>query len=156
MSNFISTEINPQSFREITEMIKAIRNKMPYLTDIDSSSQLLLPKLKEEQVPFAEKCLIHAQNVPSIAPSYIEIDEFEKALTLFLELQKVQVEIHKLAEMVDNTIAVSGSDAFVAAISIFKSVRKNADNDAIPQIKSILFDLNNAFMKMGEAKPLHI
>jgi hypothetical protein len=156
MSNFITTDSTPQSFIEVLDLIKTIKSKMPYLTDIDSSSQRLLPKLRDEQVPFAEKCLRHAQNVPAIAPSYIEIDEFKKALELFTELQKVQTELQKLTELINNTIAVFGSDSYVAAISIFKSVRKNADNEAIPQIKSILFDLNNAFERLGEAKPLHL
>src|ERR1035437_10386193 len=130
MSNLISTDINPQSFCDTIEMLKMIMEKMPYLTDIDSSSQVIIPRLKEEHIPFAKRCLIHAQNVPSIAPPYIEIDEFQKALTLFIELQKVQVEIHDLSEMIKSTISISGSDAYVAAISIFKSVRKNADNEA--------------------------
>jgi len=156
MSNFISKDINPQSINEIVELVKTIKSKMPYLSDLDTSSQLLLPKLTEEQVPFAEKCLSHAQNVPAIAPSYIDIEEFHKALTLFNELQKIQKALHKLTELVDSTVAITGSDAYVAAISIFKNVRKQADNESIPQIRSILFDLNKMFDKLGDSKPMFV
>ena len=155
MSNVISSEINPQSINEIVGMIKAIKAKMPYLTDVDSSSQLLLPKLKEEHLPFVSKCLNHAKNVPAITPNYIEIDEFEKALNAYNELQIVLKELARLQELVENTIAVSGSDAYVAAISIFNSVRKHSNNDTIPQINSIHFDLSKAFESLGDAKPSH-
>ena len=153
MSNFISDDINPKSIEEIVDLIKSIKDKMPYLTDLDSSSQLLLPKLQEAQVPFVEKCLKHAKNVPEIAPAFIEVAEFEKAFTLFNELQTVLTELNKVTELVNSTIAVTGSDAYVAAVSIFKSVRKNADNDEIPQIRSMLFDLNKSYDSLGKAKP---
>ena len=153
MSNFISKDINPQSINEIVELIKTIKDKMPYLSDLETSTQLLLPKLKEELVPFAERCLNHAQNVSAIAPNYIDIEEFHKALTLFNELQKIQKALHSLTEQVDSTIAITGSDAYVAAISIFKNVKKQADNESIPQIRSILVDLNKIFDKLGDSKP---
>jgi len=156
MSNVISSEINPKSVKEILDMIKAIKAKMPYLNDIDSSSQLLLPKLQEEQVPFVSKCLSHAKNVSAIAPSYIDIDEFEKALNSFNELKAVLHSLKTLTEMVENTIAVSGSDAYVAAVSIFNSVKKQANNNSIPQINSIHFDLTKSFESLGSAKPTHI
>jgi len=155
MSNVISKEINPKSINEIIDLIKAIRAKMPYLNDIDSSSRLLLPKLKEEQVPFVSKCLGHAKNVPAIAPNYIDINEFEKALNSFNELQAVLNALKSLTELVENTIAVSGSDAYVAAISIFNSVKRQANNDTIPQINSIHFDLSRAFESLGDSKPTH-
>ena len=156
MSNLISTEINPQSIKEIVDLIKDIKNKMPYLINIDSSSQLLLPKLKEEHLQFVEKCLDHAKNVPAIVPNYIEISEFEKALKFFNELQVVYNDLTNLTELVKSTITVSGSDAYVAAISIFNSVRRQTNNDTISEIHSIHLDLSKAFENLGDSKPTHI
>jgi len=143
MSNLISTEINPQSIKEIVDLIKDIKNKMPYLINIDSSSQLLLPKLKEEHLQFVEKCLDHAKNVPAIVPNYIE-------------LQVVYNDLTNLTELVKSTITVSGSDAYVAAISIFNSVRRQTNNDTISEIHSIHLDLSKAFENLGDSKPTHI
>ena len=156
MSNYISKDINPERFKEILDSIKAIKNKMPYLNEIEAASQLLLPKLLEKQVPFAEKCLAHAQNVPLIVPVYIDIEEFNKALTLYNELLKIQSSLVSLLDLVNGTIATSGSDAYVASVSIYKNVAKQANNETIPQIHSILVDLNKIFDTLGDSKPLHI
>lgn len=156
MSNYVSKDINPERVTEIVGLIKTIKQKMPYLNDIEASSQLLLPKLLDDQVPFAEKCLSHAQNVPVIAPVYIDIEEFNKALTLYNDLKKIQTSLTNLLDMVNGTIATAGSDAYVASVSIYKNVKKQANNDSIPQIRSILVDLNKTFDKLGNAKPMHV
>ena len=156
MSDYTSKDINPEKFKEIIDSIKAIKSKMPYLNEVEAASQLLLPKLIEKQVPFAEKCLAHAQNVPSIAPVYIEIEEFNKALTLYNELIKIQSALVSLLDLVNGTIATSGSDAYVASVSIYKNVTKQANSETIPQIRSILVDLNKVFDTLGDSKPMHI
>ena len=81
-------------------------------------------------------------------PPYVDLNELKRDLDLFNNLQSIAREINRLADMVNDTRIAAGTDAYVASLSLYNSV-KQASKMNVPGTKAIFDDLKKAF----EVKP---
>jgi hypothetical protein len=124
---------------------------MPFLLKLDPSVKKTMPALDDSHAPFVAKCLQYAQKDAKIVPPYVDLAELNKDFTLFTNLQNIAREINRLADMVNDTRIAAGSDAYVAALSIYNSVKQAAKMN-VPGTKAIVDDLKKAFEGQGSAK----
>ena len=109
--------------------------------------------MDDSRSPFVGKCLQYALAEPNIVPPYVNLDELRSDLELFNNLQNIACEINRIADMISDTRIAAGTDAYVAALSVYNSV-KQASKMNVPGTKPIFDDLKKLFeVKPAPAEP---
>lgn len=144
MSNYISAEIAQETIDKVTTDLADIKTNLPFAIKLSPAVKQSIPKLEDTRTPFVTKCLFYARKEAKILPPFTDLDELENDLKLFNNLQNIAKEVDRLADMINDTRIAAGSDAYVAALSIYNSVKQAAKMN-VPGTKAILDDLKTAF-----------
>ncbi len=148
MSNYISAEIDSETITEVLGHLTAIKTKIPFLLKLETNTKKSLASMDDNRAPFVAKCLHYGLSEPNVVPPYVDLNELKRDLDLFNNLQSIAREINRLADMVNDTRIAAGTDAYVASLSLYNSV-KQASKMNVPGTKAIFDDLKKAF----EVKP---
>lgn len=144
MSDYISAEITQEVINQITTDLADIRAKLPFSIKLSAAVKKSMPKLEDARSPFVSKCLFYARKEPKIIPPFTDLDELERDLNLFNNLQNIAKEVNRLADIVNDTRIAAGSDAYSAALTIYNSAKQAARMN-IPGTKAIVDDLKTSF-----------
>ena len=105
-----------------------------------------LPKMGDGTMSFVTKTLEYGRSNPEFAPPYIDMTEFEIDLKAVEELRKIYIPLAQLLQQIDDSILLSGSEAYVAALAYYNSVKMGAKMN-VPGAKTIFEDLKHRFVK---------
>lgn len=144
MSNYISAEISSEKVSETLGLLTSVKNNMPFLIKLENVSKKGMVSLDDSRTPFVAKCLQYAQKEAKIVPPYVNLEELNKDLILFSNLQNLAREVNRLADMLNDTRIAAGTDAYVASLSIYNSAKQAAKMN-IPGTQAIVDDLKKAF-----------
>ena len=151
MSDYISAELKQEVIDTVTADLADIQSKMPFILKLSPAVKKSLPKLEDSRTPFVSKCLFYARKEPKILPPFTDLDELERDLKLFNNLQNITKEIDRLADMINDTRIAAGSDAYSAALTIYNSAKQAAKMN-VPGTKAIVDDLKTAFETIATSK----
>lgn len=101
-------------------------------------------KLGDKSLSFVGKALEYARQNPAVVPPYIDVNEFERDLNLYVQLTKLLYPLHQLVEKLDDTTMQTGSEAYSAALLFYNAV-KGAARAGVPGVKNIVDDLQTRF-----------
>lgn len=144
MSNYISAEISSEKVSETLGLLTSVKNNMPFLIKLENVSKKGMVSLDDSRTPFVAKCLQYAQKEAKIVPPYVNLEELNKDLILFSNLQNLAREVNRLADMLNDTRIAAGTDAYVASLSIYNSAKQAAKMN-VPGTQAIVDDLKKAF-----------
>ncbi|MBI9072546.1 MAG: hypothetical protein JEY94_13170 [Melioribacteraceae bacterium] len=145
--NDVSIVIPPEILTEVETAVATIKEKLsPYLVALTPSERHELPKMRDKTIPFVEKTLNYAESSPEFAPPYMKVDEMKVDVTAVENLKSVLNPIQQIDSNLDDTVMVCGSEAYVAALSYYNSVKLASKMD-IPNAKPIYDDLKQRFAK---------
>lgn len=151
MSDYISAEITNETISQITSDLADIQAKMPFILNLSPAVKKTMPKLEDGRSPFVSKCLYYARKEPKILPPFTNLDELERDINLFNNLQNIAKEINRLADMINDTRIAAGSDAYVASLSIYNAVKQAAKMN-VPGTKPIVDDLKKTFENIAASR----
>jgi len=144
MSNYISAEISSEKVSETLGLLTSVKNNMPFLIKLENVSKKGMVSLDDSRTPFVAKCLQYAQKESKIVPPYVDLEELSSDIILFTNLQNIAREVNRLADMLNDTRIAAGTDAYVAALSIYNSAKQAAKMN-VPGTQAIVDDLKKAF-----------
>jgi len=134
-----------QKLTEVDDLLK------PYLIALQPTERKALPKMGDGSAPFVGKALGYAKTAPQFAPAYLNVSELEIDYNAVLDLTEFQHFSSKLNMMLSDTMVLSGSEAYVASLSYYNSV-KNAAKMNVPGARAIYEDLKKRFENQGPGK----
>ena len=137
MSNYISAEFPQDKETDAITHITAAIDDMPFLIKLDKGIKRSMMSLDDSHTQYVEKCLQYGQRNAGIVPSYVNIGELDKDFTLFTQKQSISRDVNRFAEMVNDTRIAAGTDAYLASVSIYNSV-KQAEKWEYPVAKPLL------------------
>jgi hypothetical protein len=143
--NTVSIQIPADDLKKITDAFKLIEDTLkPYLVSLTSDERKTLPKMGDKTIPFVEKVTEYAITNPEFAPSYMRPQEllidFKAVSDLTLFLRPTE----QLSSTLNDTILLSGSEAYSEALIYYNSVKQAAKNN-VPNAKTIFEDLKKRF-----------
>jgi len=145
--NLVSATLSPQDRDEILAAIATIKTKLPFLLTLTPEESKSLPRLGDKSRAFTAKALEIALQQSDFLPRALDIEEFKQDLALFEALYPITVALTQLAELVNDTTAVAGSEAYGAArivyIAIAISIRTQASRYAPWHLGDNQTHLNN-------------
>ncbi len=123
---------------------------VPYLVNIGPDEKRALAKMGSKSVDFVSRTLTYASTNPQFKPAFVDIDSFSSDVTAFGVLRSLHQPISQVADMLDDSLAIAGSDAMNAALACSQSV-KTANKLNVPGAATILRRPVDALRRTGSA-----
>ncbi len=143
--NQISITISPEDKAAIDTSLETLKTKLqPYLIALSADERHALPKMSDKTISFVDKALIYASSNPEFAPPYLNKSELSKDVTAVETLNGFSKQLAQITTGLDDTIMLAGSEAYVAALSYYNSVKEAARRDIV-NAKPVYEDLKQRF-----------
>lgn len=144
-SNLISLNIPEEDGIAIKDAIQVLRDKLfPHLVSLTPEERMELPKMGDKTVSFVTKNLEYSGENPEMVPAYVDKVEFEIDVNGVIRLRGFHQPLQQICDALSDTIMLAGSEAYVAALSIY-NVIKDAAKRGVPGAQTIYEDLKSRF-----------
>ena len=122
--NLVSISISAEDDQAITDALQVLQDKLqPYLIALTPDDRRKLPKMSNRTIPFVQKSLEYAETNTQFAPVFVDIPEMKKDVEAVNKLTQYFRIIDELHEHLDDTVMLAGSEAYVAALAFYNSVK---------------------------------
>ena len=143
--NRISVKMTAEDKTKIDNAIKVIENTLkPYLTALTSDERQSLPKAADKTVAFLNKTKEFMESNPDLTPSFIDKQEYIIDLNATEELHEYYTVLNQVTSMLNDSMMLSASEAYVAALSYYGNA-KNAAKMNISGAKEVYEELSKRF-----------
>jgi hypothetical protein len=147
----ISAQLSDTNREVIMSAIATIKASMPFLVDLTVEDRKALPKMGDKSRAFVTKALEIATQNPDFLPRSFDLEEMRKDVELFDQLYPLLLSLNQLQEMMENTYTAVGSEAYTAALTIYKYAKASDQGGGL---EGILDDLGQRFtQKSKKEKP---
>ncbi|MBC6422653.1 MAG: hypothetical protein GDA38_14830 [Hormoscilla sp. SP12CHS1] len=117
--NRISASLTPEDKQAVLAAIDAIKEKLPFLLGLSPEESKSLLRLGDKSRGFVAKALEVATQNPDFLPRSFDIEEMRKDVELFEALYPITLALSQLQELLDDTVALAGSEAYMAALAVY-------------------------------------
>jgi hypothetical protein len=116
----------------------------PYLYPLTSETRHKILKMGDKSLAFVEKASELAAINPQFCPSYFDIEELNTDMADAVGLRALNNRLQQLSREVNDTMLLSGSEAFAQALSFYNTV-KQAARDNVSGAEILLEELQKRF-----------
>jgi len=150
--NRVSIEIARDDNIAATESVAKLKTTLtPYLISLTPDERQELPKMKDKTIGFVTKVIGYISTNPEFAPPYLNTSEMTKDLAAVNALNNFLKPLQQIVAGLDDTVMEAGSEAYVAALSYYNSVKQAAKTN-VPNAKTIYEDLKERFPQKSSKK----
>lgn len=142
--NRISATLSADDKAAIMAALDIIRTKLPFLVNLTPDERQSLPRMADKTLAFDQKCGTYMTARPELVPSYVNVPELGKDRDLANDLNDIARVIGQLAEGVSDTTMLALSEAYMADLSFYQSVRQAAQRGVVGA-DTIYNDLSTRF-----------
>lgn len=147
--NVISIEIPAAELQVVKDALDTIQTTLaPYVLALTPEQRKRLPKMSDGTEPFVAKVMDYATSDPQFAPPYMDVPEMKKDFDAVTQLMPILRTVDQLEDNINDTAMMAGSEAYVAALSYYNSVKMAAKMN-VPGAKAIYDDLKKRFEANG-------
>ena len=143
--NVVATEVE---INAVIDAINTINAKLPFLLGLTVSERVALPSIDVANKAFTEDAINAALANPDLVPSYMQVSNIEKDITLFNQLDRIKVPLKQLLEKIEDTQLLAGSEAYMSALALYRLIGSAADA-GVPGADSIYDQLKRRFAGQG-------
>ena len=119
-SNRISVEIEDTELAKIKSYLQSTAASMPFLIGLTIDERIALPKMNDSNKTFVEDAMNAIINNSDMLPGYFNAKELAKDLMLFKQLDELYLLASQLAEKINDTRLLCGSEAYVTALTAYR------------------------------------
>ena len=130
--------------KNIAEGYRLLSENLPKLITLTPGERQALPKMGDKTVAFVNKAYEYARQNPQIVPAYINMEEFAKDVNAVNRLFQVSAPLLKMAEQIDDTALMAGSEAYAASLAFYAAL-KGAIAAGESGLKNVYDDLSARF-----------
>lgn len=150
--NVVSIVIPPGDLQQVIFKLQEINAILkPYLIALTPDDRKTLPKMNDKTEPFVTKALDYAKSNPEFAPAYMSVPELQIDMKAVSDLTSILQLLEPLCDNVNDTEMLCGSEAYMAALTYYNSVKHGAKMN-VPSAKGIYEDLKKRFEKTSSPK----
>jgi hypothetical protein len=143
--NSIAVKIPEAELAEIRGAIGVLKAKLaPHLASLSAQDRHELPKMGDKTVAFVQKAYEYGSRNRELAPAYLDLEAMETDLRAVELLRELSQGISPLCEALDDSLTLSGSEAYQGALLFYGAV-KGAAKAKAPKAESVYQELSNRF-----------
>ena len=144
-TNRISLDISDTQKTAVETAANALKTATePFKIVIEKEEVKSLAKIADRRIPFVEKAVEYSVSNPEFLPPHADVPEFEQDLQTFKDIREMIRPLRQILDNLENTMFVSGSEAWEAARSYYKTVQFHA-RMGTPGAQTIYDDLRQLF-----------
>ena len=148
--NVISVEIPEADLQAVKDALNTINSTLsPYLLALTPEQRKTIPKMSDGTEPFVGKVMDYATSDAQFVPPYMDVPEMKKDFDATSQLLPLLRMVEQLESNLNDTAMMAGSEAYVAALSYYNSVKMAAKMN-VPGAKPIYDDLRKRFALNGQ------
>jgi hypothetical protein len=130
-SNYVSATLSPQDRDQVMVWIASIRDTLPFILDIAPKLKRSMPKMGDKSRAFVQKALEVALQQPDALPRSLDMDELKRDVELFEAIYPIAMAMAQLQADLDDTPAAIGSDAYSAALQVYRHAKAHGDGSGL-------------------------
>ncbi len=147
LQNQISIQIPPKERQAIIQKLEEVYTALkPYVIALTLEERRQLPKMSDGNAPFVEKALRYAKAQPELAPPFLKVEEMDIDFKAVNDLASILHVANRISSDLDDTIKLAGSEAWMAALAYYNSVKLGAKMN-VPGARTVYEDLGKRFEK---------
>lgn len=151
--NRISITVTNAQKTNVTQMVADIALETRNLQVPMSKAEIKpLPKIADGRIPFVEKVAQYAVSNPEFLPPFANVPEFQTDFKAFKDLREIVRPMRQVLDGLENSMYVSGSEAYEFARDYYKMV-KHAAEMGVPGAQTIYDDLRVLFEAKESSEP---
>jgi len=151
LENRVSIQITPEDQQAIEGALDTLKTKLqPYLHSLTPKDRKELPKMNDRSVAFVNKSLEYAESNTALVPAFVDVAELRKDLEAVENLTQFRRQVEEIFTLLDDTVMLAGSEAYVASLAFYNSVKLGARMN-IPGAKPVYEDLRERFAGQGRS-----
>ena len=144
-ANQIEVRIPETDVIAIKAAIETLRSTLlPHLKTLATKDRRKLLKMGDKTVAFVQKSFEYGKQYKNLVPGFLEMKAFEADIAAITQMQEMSRALAPLCEALDDSLMLSGSEAFQGALMFYQNV-KGAAKAKDPDAKLILADLSDHF-----------
>jgi hypothetical protein len=144
LNNRVSTTATPVQVTAVKAAFQTIITNLPFLVGLTADERKSLTSIDVSNKAFTEDAINAGVNNATLVPTYISIPNIQNDLTLFAQLDEISGLANQLCERIEDTKMLAGSEAYAAALTLYKSFGSAADA-GVPGTDSIVEQLKKRF-----------
>ena len=143
--NVVSVKLSPQEVNQAVQRLKELYEQLgDQLIALQPTERMEMPKMSDKTMPFVEKVVSYVDSRPEFVPFFLSVDELKTDFKAVNDLKLIVREAEQLCQALNDTIILSGSEAYTAALAYYSSVKQAAKANA-PHAQSVYEDLRKRF-----------
>ena len=150
--NRLNTVMPEADIAEVKKSIKDIYGKMPFLIGLTTDERVTLPKISENNKVFVGDSINALANNAPMLPAYLNVADIKTDLTLYEQLDELEMLAMQLVEKIQDTRMLCGSEAYVSSLAAYR-LFEAAAAAGIPGADSIYDALKQRFAGQGPSGP---
>ena len=146
--NKVSATLSSADRDAVLAAIATIRQKLPFLIDLNSEDRRGMTKLGDKSRAFVSKALEVATQNQNVLPRSFDLEEMRRDAQLFGDLQPILIALNQLQDLVDDTVMQVGSEAYAAALAVYTYAKASGTGSAL---EAVADDLVQRFARKARA-----
>ena len=139
MSNqLVSASLSAEDKQAVMGAIQTIKDTLPFLIDLSNEERRSLLKLGDKSRAFVNKAVEVADQNIDLLPRSFDLEEFQRDVQLFSDLNRIWIAFSQLGELIDDTVIASGSDAYSAALEVYTYVKVAGTGPGLDELKAMM------------------
>ena len=152
-TNRISLNISESQKTAVETAANALKTATePFKIVIEKEELKSLQTIADGRLPFVEKAVDYAVLNPEFLPPHADVPEFQQDLKTFKDIREMVRPLRQILDNLENTMYVTGSEAFDAARDYYKTVKFHAQMGT-PGAQTIYDDLRHLFELKSTPEP---
>lgn len=150
--NRVSIQLTEAELTAVQTALETINTTLhTHLVTLSAADRSGLAKMSEKTLPFVQKTLDYAQSHPQFVPAYVKTADLKIDLEAVQTLTRLLNPMVHLTQQLGDSVMLSGSEAFTAALAYYNSVKQAAKMN-VPVAQAIYDDLSTRFEKGRSTK----
>ncbi len=121
-NNRIDTVMTSAQITDVKNAITAINTAISFSVSLTAEERMTLPKISVANKSFTEDAINAIANNASIFPAYLNVGQMQNDLKLYKQLDEMAIMLRQTLERIEDTRILAGSEAYVAALTVYKIV----------------------------------
>ena len=143
--NVVSIQVPEKELEAAIKKIQEVKTLLkPYLVALKAMERKNMLKMSDRTLPFVMKAAEYARTRQEFSPPYLNPEELAIDLKAVEDLTRVYREAEQLCKSLDDTIMMSGSEAYAESLAYYSAVKQAARRN-IPDAKTVFNDLRKRF-----------
>ena len=121
-NNRIDTVMTAAQITDVKNAINTINTSISFSVSLTPAERSSLPKISVANKSFTEDAINALANNAALFPSYLDVKLMQNDFNLYQQLDELATMLRQTLERIEDTRILAGSEAYVAALSVYKLV----------------------------------